>query len=380
MRYKVCFSLIEAILWEFDLMGFKFKDQYYFDKCLPMGAAVSCALFESFSTALHWFVQNQSGCDDILHYLDDFLFRESAGSTQCKDILKLFQNSCKLWGVPLADNKTVEPTEVLIFLGIEFDTINMVMRLPGGKLIELRNKIESCLACTKISLRYLQSLIGSLNFACQVIVPGRAFCRRLIDATCNVCRPHHKIRATLAMQDDLIVWLSFLSNYNGTTVILDHFWSSKYQLNLFSDSAGGKGKGFGICHDRKCAQACWSNSWISSGILTDITFLELFPVVIALNIWGESLRNINFLFHIDNQANVSIINKKSSRFPRVISHVRKLVFACLKFNILIKAEHIPGNLNSFADSLSRCDFQKFRKLCPTAKDTPCAIPSHLWNI
>jgi hypothetical protein len=40
MRYKVCFSLIEAILWEFDLMGFKFKDQYYFDKCLPMDAAV----------------------------------------------------------------------------------------------------------------------------------------------------------------------------------------------------------------------------------------------------------------------------------------------------------------------------------------------------
>jgi hypothetical protein len=39
-----------------------------------MGAAVSCALFEFFSTALHWFVQNQSGCEDILHYLDDFLF------------------------------------------------------------------------------------------------------------------------------------------------------------------------------------------------------------------------------------------------------------------------------------------------------------------
>ena len=91
--------------------------------------------------------------DIFVETLDDFIFGGSAGSTQCKDILKLFQNSCKLWGVPLADNKTVEPTEVLIFLGIEFDTINMVMRRPGEKLIELRNKIESCLACTKISLR-----------------------------------------------------------------------------------------------------------------------------------------------------------------------------------------------------------------------------------
>jgi hypothetical protein len=50
-----------------------------------------------------------------------------------------------------------------------------------------------------------------------------------------------------------------------------------------------------------------------SGILTDITFLELFPVVIALNIWGESLRNRFVLFHIDNQAVMSIITKKSSR-------------------------------------------------------------------
>jgi hypothetical protein len=106
----------------------------------------------------------------------------------------------------------------------------------------------------------------------------------------------------------------------------------------------------------------------------------LIPVVIALNIWGNLWETDLFLFHIDNQAVVSIINKKSSRSPRVMSLVRKLVFACLKFNILIEAEHIPGNLNSLADSLSRCDFQKFRKLCPTAKDTPCGIPSPLWNI
>ena len=173
-----------------------------------MGAAVSCALFESFSTALHWFVQNQSGCEDILHYLDDFLFRESAGSTQCKDILKLFQDSCKLWGVPLADNKTVEPTEVLIFLGIEFNTINMVMLLPDEKLIELRNKIESCLACTKISLQDLQSLLGSLNFACQAIVPGEHSADDLLTLLAMFAgRPYHKIRATLAMKDYLRVWL-----------------------------------------------------------------------------------------------------------------------------------------------------------------------------
>jgi hypothetical protein len=36
-------------------------------------------------------------------------------------------------GVPLAEDKTVEPVEVLTFLGIEFDTIRMELRLPKEK-------------------------------------------------------------------------------------------------------------------------------------------------------------------------------------------------------------------------------------------------------
>jgi hypothetical protein len=60
--------------------------------------------------------------------------------------------------------------------------------------------------------------------------------------------------------------------------------------------------------------------------------------------------------------------------------VRKLVFACLDFNILLGAEHIPGRLNCLADSLSRSDFQRFKKLCPTADEKPYPIPSHLWTI
>jgi hypothetical protein len=35
-----------------------------------------------------------------------------------------------MWGFPLAEDKTVEPVEVLTFLGIEFDTIRMELRLP----------------------------------------------------------------------------------------------------------------------------------------------------------------------------------------------------------------------------------------------------------
>ena len=39
---------------DFELFGFKFKNQFYFDKCLPMGCSVSCSLFEKFASFLEW--------------------------------------------------------------------------------------------------------------------------------------------------------------------------------------------------------------------------------------------------------------------------------------------------------------------------------------
>ena len=57
--------------------------------------------------------------DIILHYLDDFPFGGKAGTMLCSDIFSVFQHSCKEGGmVPLADEKTVEPTEKLVFLCI----------------------------------------------------------------------------------------------------------------------------------------------------------------------------------------------------------------------------------------------------------------------
>jgi hypothetical protein len=35
--------------------------------------------------------------------------------------------------VPFAEDKTVEPVQILTFLGIEFDTLKMELRLPSEK-------------------------------------------------------------------------------------------------------------------------------------------------------------------------------------------------------------------------------------------------------
>ena len=55
--------------------------------------------------------------------------------------------------------------------------------------------------------------------------------------------------------------------------------------------------------------------------------------------------------------------------------VRRLVLACLNFNILFRARHVPGVKNVLADSLSRLQVSKFRQLAPVGvQASPTAIP------
>ena len=60
----------------------------------------------------------------------------------------------------------------------------------------------------------MQSLIGSLNFACRAIAPGRAFLRRLIDLTKGKTRANHRIRITVEARRDMSAWLEFLHSFN----------------------------------------------------------------------------------------------------------------------------------------------------------------------
>ena len=69
------------------------------------------------------------------------------------------------------------------FAGFELDTIRIEARLPSNKLTKGRTLISELFKRKKVTLREMQSVIGFLNFACAVIVPGRPFLRGLIDLT-----------------------------------------------------------------------------------------------------------------------------------------------------------------------------------------------------
>jgi hypothetical protein len=52
MDIKSAFRLLKCNPGDFDLIGITLKENYYIDKCMPMGCSISCATFEQFSTFL----------------------------------------------------------------------------------------------------------------------------------------------------------------------------------------------------------------------------------------------------------------------------------------------------------------------------------------
>lgn len=356
------------------LLGFRFCGHYYFDTCLPMGASSSCAIFERFSSGLHHIAENVLHIKHMVHILDDFLILGPPNSPCCQNDLNKFLNLCSEIGVPIKKEKTENARTVIIFMGLELDSNLMEARLPQDKLLKLRNQLASVAKHRKVTLKVLQSLLGLLNFCCQVVVPGRCFLRRLTDLTKKVSKSFHRITLNKESRKDIKAWQIFADHFNGKHLLLQKRWLTSDALHLHTDASGSIG--YGAILQSHWFYGTWSEIWLSF----DITFKELLPIVLALEILGSKMRNQCIVLHTDNEAVVHIINRQTCKVSVVMALVRRLVLASMKYNILIRAEHIPGKYNILPDLLSRLQIKKFQALAPNMDKAPTFVRQELLQL
>ena len=367
---KSAFRIIPVHPLDYPLLGIKWANRYYFDRCLAMGLKSSCAIFEKFSSSLEWLAIHHLKVAAVLHILDDFLFI-APSREKCSTDLSKFLDMCYLLGVPIAQEKTVGPETTLQFAGIELDSVRQEARLPSEKLTKCRTLLHQFHKKRSVTLRELQSLIGLLNFCCSVVVPGRAFLRRLIDLTTGLTRPHHHIRLNKEAKQDIRMWLQFLDHFNGRAFFLSDRWETSSTLELYTDAAASKG--YGAIFGKHWFGGPFPSAWHCF----NITVLEFFPIVLAVHIWGSSMANRCVMFFTDNAALVDIINKQTSKHKSVMVLVRDLVLSCLSHNILFRARHVPGLQNSQADYISRFQVERFKKITPEADELPTPVPVNL---
>ena len=353
------------------LLGMKWRGQFYVDLTLPFGLRSAPFIFNSVADMVQWTLINNYHVSDLEHYLDDFISAGPPESELCQLNLSTALSVCESLGVPLHPDKCEGPATVLVVLGIELDSVRQTARLPAEKLLALQQLLHSWSNRKSCNRQELESLIGHLHHAAKVVWPGRTFIRRMINLLSCFRRRDHPIRLNREFHLDLEWWLRFVHDWNGV-----RFWqfpglSPVHDLEVTSDASGAIGYGAFIGRN-------WFNgTWWTSQVEFSIAYKELFPIVIAAHIWGNSWEGKLVCFRSDNEAVVSIVNTRTSRVPCIMKLVRSLLMCAARFGFSFNAQHIPGLQNQIADALSQFNWQEFRHRAPEANLSPSPIPHQL---
>ena len=219
----------------------KWNSLYFFNTVLPFGLRSAPYLFDQFSCMIEWIIKNKLGIPNVIHILDDFFFVTSPPRSDCLTAL------CKILclftelNIPVAPGKTFAPATSLEFMGILLDSTRMEARLPLDKIIRAKRALQQWLHRKSATLKELQSLIGTLQFAYRVVSPGQAFLQRIISLTNCITNSRWHIKLNGEFRKDISMWLTFLTHWNGVSLFLGVAFSPRLTCNYLRTPLGPMG-------------------------------------------------------------------------------------------------------------------------------------------
>ena len=103
------------------LLGIEWGGKVLVDRALPFGLRSAPKLFSAVADSLAWAMQCE-GVVNSVHYLDDFLSGDRRERQPVNWTSEKPSRCRRGLGLPVATHKTVGPSTVLTFLGIEMDS------------------------------------------------------------------------------------------------------------------------------------------------------------------------------------------------------------------------------------------------------------------
>ena len=343
------------------LLGIKWKGLYVFDCRGPFGLASMPAIFQSFGDAFlfciitkhnSYFYTPAYPLHSIHHLLDDFFGGHPICDTATKQFTATLQTAKHL-GIETSEKKCFAPAQNLIILGYEYNTCDQTVSIPSAKVLAILQLITNILTYSRIEFRAIQSLVGKLRWLCSIFPIGAAFVRRL-EALIDFTKPgHFKTRLNTAARQDLFWWHDILSQNNRLTRPLKHFLTSPEDATQFIYSdASTTGLGAIIYPQQRVFSSINTCDIPSSH---DIMWREMFAVILAAYTWKNYIKSQWTIFYCDNEAVVHMLIKRCAPQSRkdLQQLIRIFCFLCDATPFHFWIQHIPGDRNTIADSLSR---------------------------
>lgn len=249
------------------------------------------------------------------------------------------------------------------------DAKNMEARLPQEKVIKCRKLIKKYKEAKKIKMCQLESLVGLLNFACQVVPPGRAFLRRLYKLMWSLGErvPHFSLYLSQETRKDLLMSDIFLSQFNGVSVFRrpEVIQASDQGISWFSTDLA-----FGVVVGDQWASGTFPEEWTAWSMLA----LSLYPLAVILRCFPEAVKGKNVRFQVTNALLAEAVNKTTSKDSQAMRVLREIVLRSMFLQTLFSAELCSISQHNASNNLARLlalqDLQGLRREHPGLASQP----------
>ena len=149
------------------------------------------------------------------------------------------------------------------------------------------------------------------------------------------------MKLTADIRADISWWQSFMSTFNGKSMLLDRQHTQSRFTDSCTHAAGG-------IYDGDWFYINWDLDWPLVSHL-QINSKE----ILAVCRWAPCWRDKRVFIHSDNVTAVSAINRGTSRNPFVMACLRQLFLLSATYNFHVSARFLPGLPNTVADDISR---------------------------
>ena len=208
---------------DYDKLGFVWRGKFWLFSCYVWGCRHAGMSGQRVASAI-LYILKKLGVEvtkeefNAIVYMDDF-----AGCEHGQRAKLAFDALGKLLadlGVRESIDKACPPSTTMRFLGVEFDTVKMCMRIDDNKRKEIQQLSVFWSRKTVANKQELQSILGKLIWVSKVVRFSRCFVSRVISLIKTLKYQKQKTTLTEAVKKDFKWWSKFLSVFNGVELLI----------------------------------------------------------------------------------------------------------------------------------------------------------------
>ena len=275
------------------------------------------------------------------------------------------------------------------YLGIQFDTVRMIMSIPPEKVAEVREEITLWMKRSSTSKKSLQQLLGKLFWVSRCVKFSRGFMGRLLSQLQQMhnLADHKKTKLSSGCKRDIAWWDRYLRRFNGIEKLyntdplgldLDQLLDTDASVNCGDAQMLGGGSYFGSEY--------WSRAfpdWLQAKSVP-IHLKEFWVVLVSAWLWGELWQGKMVYIFCDNTFVVEVLEKERPRDPKMLELLQEFLYIVCTRKFTPIFRKIGTKENSTADYISRCHdpvmIAGYFESHNIPMRTPVLAPDHLFTL